>query len=225
MANKILTPEQIASRKAYNAAWHAANKEKVAARVKEQRSKDPEKYRAMCAKWRSENKDKVIAYSVSYYEENKSRILAIKREQRPANAKLLAARFASWRIANREKVNSAHVAWCAANPEKRNAWRNAWTKANPEKKKAHHQNRRAVKKNAKGKLSADVAKALFVKQRGKCACCGKSLGDGYHLDHIMPLFLGGTNTDDNMQLLTPSCNMQKSKKHPIDFMKQRGFLL
>lgn len=45
------------------------------------------------------------------------------------------------------------------------------------------------------------------------------------MDHIMPLALGGTNTDDNIQLLCPTCNRSKHAKHPVDFMQQRGFLL
>jgi 5-methylcytosine-specific restriction endonuclease McrA len=45
------------------------------------------------------------------------------------------------------------------------------------------------------------------------------------MDHIIPLALGGTNTDDNIQLLRAKCNKQKGAKHPIDFMQQRGFLL
>lgn len=74
-------------------------------------------------------------------------------------------------------------------------------------------------------MSSGLAIRLYKLQRGKCACCGLPLGDDYHLDHIMPLALGGTNTDDNIQLLRAKCNMQKSAKHPVDFMQQRGFLL
>jgi 5-methylcytosine-specific restriction endonuclease McrA len=51
------------------------------------------------------------------------------------------------------------------------------------------------------------------------------LGDNYHIDHIMPLALGGSNTDDNIQLLRQRCNNQKCAKHPVDFMQSRGFLL
>lgn len=56
-------------------------------------------------------------------------------------------------------------------------------------------------------------------------CCGLPLGDNYHIDHIMPLALGGSNTDDNIQLLRQRCNNQKCAKHPVDFMQSRGFLL
>ena len=46
-----------------------------------------------------------------------------------------------------------------------------------------------------------------------------------HLDHIMPLALGGSNTDDNIQLLRARCNLQKRAKHPVDFMRERGYLI
>jgi 5-methylcytosine-specific restriction endonuclease McrA len=82
-----------------------------------------------------------------------------------------------------------------------------------------------MKKETGGKLSSKLAARLFVLQKGKCACCLQPLGDDYHIDHIMPLALGGTNTDDNIQLLRAKCNLQKNAKHPVDFMQQRGFLL
>jgi 5-methylcytosine-specific restriction endonuclease McrA len=88
------------------------------------------------------------------------------------------------------------------------------------------QNRRARKNASAGKLSFNLAEKLFKLQHGKCACgCKKHLGKDYHLDHIMPLALGGANTDNNIQLLRKQCNWQKHAKHPIDFMQSRGFLL
>ena len=75
-------------------------------------------------------------------------------------------------------------------------------------------------------MSVGLAERLIGYQRGKCACgCKQQLGNDYHMDHIMPLALGGTNTDDNIQLLRPTCNLSKHDKHPVDFMKQRGYLL
>lgn len=62
-------------------------------------------------------------------------------------------------------------------------------------------------------------------QKGKCACCKVSIRDGYHVDHIYALSNGGENGKLNLQLLCPSCNMIKGAKHPIDFMRQKGFLI
>lgn len=112
-----------------------------------------------------------------------------------------------------------------ANSEKVKATRAKWAEANREQLRTLRHNYRARKSANGGKLSKDIADRLFVLQRGKCACCGLPLGTDYHLDHIMPLALGGSNTDDNIQLLRSSCNHQKRAKHPVEFMQQRGFLL
>lgn len=75
------------------------------------------------------------------------------------------------------------------------------------------------------RLSKGLREKLMASQRGLCVCCGEILGENAHLDHIMPIALGGSNTDDNMQLLRQRCNNQKHAKHPVDFMQSRGFLL
>ena len=126
---------------------------------------------------------------------------------------------------NREKV-------LAKNKEYRNRPERAainaetkrkWIARNPGYSHVNNQNRRV--KTAGQKLSKNLADRLFASQKGKCVCCGLSLGDNYHLDHIMPLALGGPNIDSNMQLLRGICNRKKQAKHPIDYMQSRGFLL
>lgn len=124
---------------------------------------------------------------------------------------------------DRQRENVA--AWRMANPDRSRAIDAAWRAANPDKVRIKARNRRAKKRAAGGTLSMGLTKRLFKLQRGKCACCGEPLGASYHLDHIMPLALGGSNTDDNIQLLRAKCNLQKSAKHPVDFMQERGLLL
>lgn len=85
--------------------------------------------------------------------------------------------------------------------------------------------RRAQALASGGVLSVGLSAKLFKLQKGMCPCCKQPLGDDYHMDHKMPLALGGSNTDNNMQLLRKKCNQQKNAKHPVDFMQSRGFLL
>ena len=133
---------------------------------------------------------------------------------------------AKWRADNLVVAKACQANWRAKNQEKANAMAAAWQKANPEACRIHHHNRRAREREAIGNLSAGLADKLFRLQRGKCACgCSQPLGADFHRDHIMPLALGGSNTDDNIQLLRSTCNLQKKAKHPVDFMQQRGFLL
>lgn len=133
------------------------------------------------------------------------------------------AAASAWYAANRDKAKATAARYRANNPDKYKAAIAQWHAANPEARRTIRQNRRARKNG--GKLSRGLRDKLFKLQRGKCACCGEPLGDYFHLDHIMPLALGGTNTDDNMQLLRAKCNSQKSAKHPVDFMQSKGLLL
>lgn len=142
-----------------------------------------------------------------------------------ANAEKKRAIAAAYYAANREKVWARIKAYRLDNPEKYNKAASAYRAAHPEYGRISKHNRRARLRSSGGNLSKGIYQKLFKLQRGKCACCGLPLEGVSHLDHIMPLALGGSNTDDNVQLLRPSCNFEKSAKHPVDFMRARGFLL
>ena len=126
---------------------------------------------------------------------------------------------------DKEKAKARYAKWNASNPGVAVARASEWNAENPDARRVLTQNRRAKIREIGGTLSKGLAEKLFALQRGKCACCGLPLGENYHMDHIMPLILGGKNEDANMQLLRQRCNNQKSAKHPVDFMQQRGFLL
>lgn len=147
-------------------------------------------------------------------------------EYRAANHDKVLAATAKWAAANQDKLKAKDAKWRSANPERYRTTKAKWYAGNPEACRIHSHNRRARVRNVGGALSTGLAEKLFRLQRGKCACgCGQPLGEDYHRDHRMPLALGGSNTDDNIQLLRNLCNLQKGAKHPIDFMRQRGFLL
>lgn len=186
--------------------WRAANPEKTRAMSAKYRVAHPERARAAEAKWRRENPEKVKEHFVKWRRENPEKERARKEK---------------WKVANPDYSKQ----WRATNPEKSKANHVKWARANPDARRIGGQNRRATKRANGGRLSSGLTEMLFKMQRGKCACCGLSLGESYHLDHIMPLFLGGANEDWNMQLLKDKCNLQKHAKHPVDFMQSRGFLL
>lgn len=194
----------------YAAAYRAANFEKVRDYNATYRTSNLDKCKANGASWAKANPERVKAKAAAYHLANKQRLYAIT-----------AARHA----ANPEKNRARAAAWQKANPEKNRASSAAWAKANPEARRICDQNYHAKKRSNGGKLSKGLSIKLFRLQKGKCACCKQPLGENFHLDHIMPVHLGGPNTDGNIQLLRQQCNQQKSGKHPVDFMQSRGFLL
>jgi CRISPR/Cas system Type II protein with McrA/HNH and RuvC-like nuclease domain len=165
------------------------------AKERERYAKNIEENRLKARKYREENKEKDRIRKKKYAIENPEKIKAILRKSNEKNSK--------------KRVERARK----------------WKKANPEKVKATRENRRAAMKNSRGKISGDLLEKLYLLQKGKCACCGTPLNGKYHIDHIMPLKLGGDNSPSNIQLLNPLCNMRKGKIHPVDYMQSKGFLI
>lgn len=131
---------------------------------------------------------------------------------------------AAYRAANPDKVRICNSSYRASRPEVHRASTAKWAAANPEAHRIRDQNRRARERSNGGRLSPGLAAKLLTLQRGKCACCGVKLVAN-HLDHVIPVALGGPNEDWNMQLLCPPCNLSKGAKNAVEFMQSRGKLL
>ena len=97
-----------------------------------------------------------------------------------------------------------------------------WRKNNPDKV-------REQKGRRKGKCLGRLPRGTIVKlrelQKNRCAICSVVLPISYHVDHIIPLFLGGKHEPFNVQLTCGPCNVRKSAKDPIFYMQECGYLL
>lgn len=76
-----------------------------------------------------------------------------------------------------------------------------------------------------GRLPYGTIPAIAKAQRGRCAVCRVDIRRGYHVDHITPLARGGKHVARNIQLLCAPCNLRKSAKDPLVFMRETGRLL
>jgi 5-methylcytosine-specific restriction endonuclease McrA len=194
--------------------------------------------------WYERNKERLLAADKIYYQENKERILAIGKRYRAAN-----------RDKNRDKRRAATLRWRAKNPDKVAAqklrhrekyrdkaaaktrqWRLAnpdwakeqvrqWQANNPEQRRCLNRKYRAIRKAAPGSHNAADIRNIMKLQRRCCAICREKLGKKYHVDHIIPLALGGTNDRRNLQITCEPCNLVKAAHDPIDFMQSLGRLL
>lgn len=162
----------------------------------------------------------------AYYLANRERIL---RRNAAYNATMSAetVRETKKRYAAKhpEVIRARWQAWRSANEGYDKERKAAWSKENPDRNNAYRANRKARKLGVGGAHTAVQVKALFIKQKGKCAICKCGIENGYHRDHIVPLFRGGSNGIDNIQLLCRSCNQHKHARDPIQHMQSLGFLL
>lgn len=181
--------------KQYSQGWHLANADHSKAYRKRKYAENPQKELEKCHKWQRENAARMKATNKKWREANKERCQIIQLE---------------WRAKNIDKV-------------KENA--RQWRLKNLRRRAIDEAKRRALKRGCDGSHTIDDVKSLLEKQHFKCAWCNKSVRKEYHVDHIMPLSLGGSNDKRNIQILCPTCNIRKHANHPIDWARKNGRLL
>jgi 5-methylcytosine-specific restriction endonuclease McrA len=174
--------------------------------------------KAIAAAYYAVNREAHMAKTNAWRQANPDAVRVIRKAAAVAHRHVVQ----EWRKANPEKVQAYGRAYRERYPALVKARLAAWRARHPEARSIHEHNRRA---KSAGKLTRGIRQKLFALQRGKCACCKARLGRGFHLDHIMPLALGGKNVDGNLQLLRSICNMRKHASHPVDYMQKQGFLL
>lgn len=139
-----------------------------------------------------------------------------------------------WRAANAERYKEAIKNltasgywrdWRGKNLEKAREYERRWY-AEKQNKAASLHNRRARKRASPGSHTAADLRAILSAQNTRCAYCRADLRKvRRHLDHVMPLALGGTNNKENLQYLCRDCNLLKGAKDPHEYARERGLLL
>ena len=226
--SKILQDEELAKKRAYHRAWRLRNPGKAAAATKKWRLAHPE--RAIEVSRKSEanrNIEKRRATRRKWYASNpeaQARQREFIKRWRVKNSGRQKELSRRWYENNRQKHRELARLWALNNQEKARDSHRKWKAANPEQVKADNAARNNRIRGVGGKITAAQVMDLHEKQRGKCRACSKRLGMKYHLDHIMPLVLGGEHRIENVQLLCPKCNMAKHAMHPDDWAKRIGKL-
>ena len=93
-------------------------------------------------------------------------------------------------------------------------YRARWGKENKDTLKAYDAERRE-KLPRKTYKSADKMR-FWQSRSGICICCAQPIEEhqfnAAQLDHILPLSIGGTDTDENLALAHDGCNRSKKNK-------------
>lgn len=122
-----------------------------------------------------------------------------------------------WASSNKQSVAERVKLWQANNREKSNAQKSKsykkWTLNHRSKYLASKTVRRARERAGDGSVTAQEWEALKKFYNYTCLCCKRREPEiKLTLDHVKPLFVGGSNTIDNVQPLCGSCNSSKSTK-------------
>ena len=101
---EYIAPKTAAQRRkaAYNAKYHAENKERIAAYKAKYYAENKERIAANKAKYNAENKERVADYHAKYRAENKERIADYQAKYRAKNKERIAANHAKYYAENKE---------------------------------------------------------------------------------------------------------------------------
>lgn len=136
-----------------------------------------------------------------------------------------------WHADNRERSRSNGRRWRHENLEHATAMNINYRRRNKERdtqlarerRRANPEYNRQVINRRRARINASVP------QRWKrsdcpdhlCYWCGTELADiTTHVDHIMPIALGGPATPDNEARTCVPCNKKKTDKHPLVWIAQ-----
>jgi 5-methylcytosine-specific restriction endonuclease McrA len=156
------------------------------------RTENPEKIREIKKAWCLKNPEKLAEYrkrAGSYpvvYDPNKARLYHEK---------------------NKDKLNARCRQWRAKNHAKARELEKSYRLANPQVGRLQNQRRRALKAQSGVYriTTKDCAKILS----NPCFYCGSQAS---HLDHVVPLALGGRHSLGNLVASCVKCNTSKNKK-------------
>lgn len=187
-------------------------------------------WRARNRDWCSRNKSRLNAYHRRRYLENKKpgRGLGWAKRAKPI---LRALKFSNeqksaiWFSEFGPMFLVVLLAFKAEQDRQNEAVRQARLEVARKKRREYERLKEFRRRGAGGKYTKADIDRLFLFQGGKCVSCRCRLRPGYHVDHILPIALGGTNDPHNLQLLCGGCNIKKGARHPVEYMQSLGRLL
>lgn len=168
--------------------------------------------RRTTAEWKAKNHEAVKAKRRLNYKKRASEINRARSERLASDPEFRARRSETnrrYREKNKEAI-AAHFRDRRANqtPAERkalNEYMRAYRKANPDIDWNKRQRKRAARQPGRVVRRQEI----WERDNGTCRLCGKKIDGDYHIDHIVPLALGGTHEPANCQLAHPACNQEK----------------
>jgi len=226
--------------------FHRASREKDGHRSickecrKEQQESKSHKRKEYLKEYRESNKEILKEKSKEYFKKNKERMLAQSKMYRLSHQEEIKQYRKDYRLKNKEKLNKQsreyyienreyllekNKQWSLNNREYLNAYERAYKKTNKGRivrANTRHKRREIIKNSS---LSSSKLEDI-INNATHCYWCGTPLkGKKSHIDHYIPLSMGGLHEENNIVISCAKCNMKKNKKDPLEFANSIGKLL
>lgn len=168
----------------YQDEWHRKNHARRNAQDRVRRAADPEKYLRMERAYRAKHPERARASSKRY------------RERHP------------------ERVRESQLRYESTHPERLDRKRATTREWHHRNRPRHAATQRARKARIRGLFVEHVHSLIVLELHdGVCGICGEDVDPGnFHVDHIIPLALGGEHSYANTQPAHPVCNHRKGAR-------------
>ena len=189
--------------------------------------------------YREANKDHKQEIDRAYRQANKEKIAAQKSDYYQSHKEQELERYRKWKEDNHEHHVSYYRNYASQHREKKSEYDKQYREINRQtimdrQKRWYHENiehaRRSSraaasryisrKRRAKGTHNAYDIERQYKAQKGRCYYCGDKVGKSYHVDHVVPLSRGGSNSPDNIVIACIHCNVTKGGKLPHEWGKR-----
>lgn len=178
-----------------------------------------DKYRVRRKEYYQENIDKEIEYARQYRKNNPEKVRdstkkyienhpdAVKESRKRSNERRRGQRHeyhSKYYLEHKEYFAEKTKRWKKDNP----GYFLAYRRKNREHSREKVNNRRA---RIRGVLVENVSRdKVYERDGGRCHLCRKKVSrQRWHLDHIVPLALGGEHSYKNVAVACPECNYKK----------------
>jgi 5-methylcytosine-specific restriction endonuclease McrA len=149
----------------------------------------------------SKYKDKKYATNQKYNEAHRAEKQAYDKARREAIRDTINAKKREYYHSTGKTVGDV---WRKAN------WSNVLTYAKNAKTK-----RRLIERTST--LTGPQLHKWVSDQVKICTYCNTNCSDAYHVDHVIPLAIGGAHEISNLTIACPTCNISKGKKTPEEW--------
>lgn len=149
--------------------------------------------------------------------EQRKRARGRDREYRERNKERLREYFRQYYLDNQDKKKAQQVTWRSQNKERMAATKRLYL-STPEGRAKHREaqagvNHRRRVRQLGGECEKFSREEIYERDQGICYLCGLFVKENaWHLDHIIPVALGGGHTRRNVAVSCPSCNRRKGTK-------------